>query len=88
MWGVIDPDNRAVYFTNRYGDINISDCKKLALKITATLLGAKPDELTIENDVGSRKIRDVLRRQKLRPINRQPYLNGDTFIVKAGKRES
>jgi hypothetical protein len=88
MWGVIDPDNRAVYFTNRYGDINISDCKKLALSITAALLGAKPDELTIEDDVGSRRIGDLLRRWKLRPINRRPYLNADTFIVSARKRKS
>jgi hypothetical protein len=87
MWGVIDPDNRTIYFTNRYGDINISDCKKLALNITAALLGANPDELTVEDDVNSRKIADLLRRWKLRPINRRPYLNADTFIVSARKRK-
>jgi hypothetical protein len=87
MWGIIDPDNRAVYFTNRYGDININGCKSIARNITAVLFETKPDELTIEDDVGSRKIRNVLGRQKLRPINRQPYFNGDTFIVKAGERK-
>ena len=87
MWGVIDPDNRAVYFTNRYGDINISDCKKLALNITTALLGAKPEELTVEDDFNSRKIAKLLKEWKLRPINRRPYLNGDTFIVSARKRK-
>jgi hypothetical protein len=87
MWGVIDPDNRAVYFTNRYGDINISDCKNLALNITTALLGANPDELTVEDDVNSRKIAALLRGWKLRPINRLPYLNADTFIVSARKRK-
>jgi hypothetical protein len=87
MWGIIDPDNRTAYFTNRYGDININGCKNLARYIAAALLGTKPNELTIEDDSESKKIAGVLRRRKLRPISERPYLNKDTFIVSAGRRE-
>ena len=84
MWGVVNPNEKAIYFTNHYGSISINVCKQLARDVAAVLFGVRPDELTIENEKDTRKIRSMLRNAMLLKQRRTtPYLNGDAFKISA-----
>jgi hypothetical protein len=58
MWGILAPDAKTVYLTNRYGSINKSHFKELALQIFSSLFQRRPEELSI--DEGD-KVTDELR---------------------------
>jgi hypothetical protein len=86
MWGVIFPDEKVAYLTNRYGDLNITNFKGLAQNIFATLFQVHPDDINI-NDAPSdfERVIDTLITTAEYTIGYSqedlPYLNGDAFKV-------
>jgi hypothetical protein len=50
MWGVLFPDAKTAYLTNRYGNLNINLFRGLARQALATIFQVHPDNLSIESD--------------------------------------
>jgi hypothetical protein len=92
IWGVLAPDAKTVYLTNRYGSINKTHFRELALQIFSSLFQRRPDDLSIEEGYKVtdelRNILDTLTEQAANKIRRMRntdlsiYLNeGDAFKV-------
>jgi hypothetical protein len=92
MWGVLAPDAKTVYLTNRYGSINKPHFKALALQIFSSLFQSRPEDLSIdEGDEVTDELRIILgalTEQAASKIGRKRntdlriYLNeGDAFKV-------
>jgi hypothetical protein len=48
MWGILAPDAKTVYLTNRYGSINKPHFRALALQIFSSLFQSRPEDLSID----------------------------------------
>jgi hypothetical protein len=61
MWGVLAPDAKTVYLTNRYGSINKPHFRALALQIFSSLFQSRPEDLSIdEGDEVTDELRIIL----------------------------
>jgi hypothetical protein len=86
MWGVIFPDEKVAYLTNRYGDLNITNFKGLAQNIFATLFQVHPDDINISDAPSNfERVIDTLITTAEYTIGYSqedlPYLNGDAFKI-------
>jgi hypothetical protein len=92
-WGLLFPDAKTAYITNRYGRFNITHLKVLARRLFAILFQTHPDNLSIE-DTDKDEINGILYMQQLAAKEQTgveyaedelPYLNGDAFKISVKK---
>jgi len=80
MWGVLHPDDKTAYLTNRYGRLNITQFRELARQVFATLFQVPPDNLSVEGGEGvNSEISSVLTTslsEANREISRRGYWRG------------
>jgi hypothetical protein len=94
MWGILAPDAKTVYLTNRYGGINEPHFKRLAPQIFSALFQVRPDDLSIEDsDEVTDELRNILRTSVAQVASKTPtyriteiYLNNDAFKISVGGR--
>lgn len=84
-WGILDPNKKFLYVTNRYGDINQPTLMKISSLVASALFGVPPEDLDVKEDA-----RVVFGELMARIASREgfltvPYLNGDAFKVSVKK---
>jgi hypothetical protein len=95
MWGVLAPDAKTVYLTNRYGSVNKTQFKGLALQIFSSLFQRRPDDLSVdEGDEVRDELRNLLDKAvkqaankigRMRNTDLSIYLNeGDAIKISVG----
>jgi hypothetical protein len=93
-WGLLFPDAKTAYITNRYGRFNITHLKVLARRLFAILFQTHPDNLSIE-DTDRGEMDGILYTQQLTAKEQTgveyaedelPYLNGDAFKISIKSR--
>jgi hypothetical protein len=97
MWGILLPDAKTAYLTNRYGNLNINHFKELARQVFVTIFQVHPDNLSIESDENEEidEVLATLISKAEKEINSHgyrraytelpvelPYLNRDAFKVR------
>jgi hypothetical protein len=98
MWGVLAPDAKTVYLTNRYGSVNKTQFKELALQIFSSLFQRRPDDLSIdEGDEVRGELRNLLDKAvkqaankigRMRNTDLSIYLNeGDAIKISVGREQ-
>jgi hypothetical protein len=84
-WGVIDPDKKVMYVSNRYGNINQPTLMKISALVASSLFGVPPDKLEIKEDAKDEFDAVISKACEEAGLSETPYLNRDAFKVSVKK---
>ena len=84
-WGVIDPDQKVLYVTNRYGDINHPVLMKISMQVASALFGVPSEALEVKEEAVEEF--EAFMKGLCRKINAPdtPYLNWDAIKISVKK---
>jgi hypothetical protein len=82
-WGIINPDRKVLYVTNRYGDINQTALIKVGMQVASALFGVPAEDLEVEEKAKVEFSGLMARTASRKGFPTAPYLNGDAFKISA-----
>jgi hypothetical protein len=80
-WGILDPNKKFMYVTNRYGDINEPTLMKISSLVASALFGVPPEDLDVKEDAKVVFGELMARIASEKDFLTVPYLNGDAFRI-------
>jgi hypothetical protein len=84
-WGILSPDRKFMYVTNRYGDINEPTLMKISSVVASALFGVPTEDLEVKEGAKEEFSGLMARIASREGLLTVPYLNGDAFKVSVRK---
>jgi hypothetical protein len=84
-WGIIKPNKRVLYVTNRYGDINQTALIKVGTQVASALFGVPPEDLEVKENAKAEFEELMYNTKRKEKIPVTPHLNGDAFKISVKK---
>jgi hypothetical protein len=80
-WGILSPDKKFMYVTNRYGDINEPTLMKIGSVVASALFGVPTEDLEVKEGAKEEFSGLMARIASREGLLTVPYLNGDAFRI-------